>query len=143
MSIRIFRVLLGIGFVSNLILPFGVYHSYVEPYVIDYLWGYKSPVGWIGLVLGLLLLAYPRTPVARKLSIGLFMVISGTLLLASVVITPSVTYDLLNLWHGTSIRAWDIDRSTMNLWPVFLSIASIVIGAGPLRKRRVGKQGMS
>ena len=128
MSVNAIRIVLGFGFFSNLVLPFGVYHSYVEPYVTDYLWGYKMPFAWIGFLVGLLLLAYPRTPLVKKLNVGQLLVLGGIILLASLLAMPLLTNNILNLWHGTDTNAWDVDRETLILWPLILSISSIVTG---------------
>ena len=57
---KLLRVAYGLLLGTVLFIPFGAYHSRVEPYIIGFLWGYHLPVGYAALVSGLVVILYPK-----------------------------------------------------------------------------------
>ena len=122
------RLAYGIMLGSLLVTPFGVYHSRSEPYIIGYLWGYDLPIGYIGLLLGIVVVLYPRLNALRSLRLSSLMPFIGLVLLLSFFFTPS--YYFVNLLHGTSFASFqiDVDFQLGNLVVMGLSLLSIVFG---------------
>jgi hypothetical protein len=110
-----------------LIMPFGVYHSRVEPYIIGSLWGYNLPIGYIGLILGILVILFPKTALSRKSSLGVAMVTIGLLLIGSLLIPRE---SLINWINGTSFSGSqiDIDYAVGNAVTLFIGMTSIIAG---------------
>ncbi len=111
-----------------LIMPFGVYHSRVEPYIVGSLWGYNLPIGYIGLILGMLVILFPRTVLARKSSFGVAMVVIGFSLIGSVYLVPRES--LINWINGTNFSGSqiDVDFAIGNAITLFMGLFSIIAG---------------
>ena len=111
-----------------LVTPFGVYHSISEPYVIGYLWGYNLPIGYIGLLLVIVMILYPKGISLRSLRFSSFMPIIGLSLLITLIFSPN--YYFINLQHGTNFSAdqIDIDFQLGNSAVVIFSLLSIAFG---------------
>lgn len=122
------RLFYGVMLGALLIMPFGVYHSRVEPYIIGSLWGYNLPIGYIGLMLGILVIFFPKTALSRKSSLGVAMVIIGLLLIGSVYLVPRESF--INWINGTSFSGSqiDIDYAVGNAVTLFIGMASIIAG---------------
>jgi hypothetical protein len=58
MRLQLLQVAYGVMLGALLFTPFGVYHSRVEPYITGYLWGYHLPVGYVGVLLGMVAVLY-------------------------------------------------------------------------------------
>ena len=124
---KVFRVAYGLLLVAVLFVPFGAYHSLVEPYIIGFLWGYQLPVGYVALVSGLLVILYPKLN-ALKGRLDFLVVIIGLLLLLSFMFFPKEFF--INLLHGTSFSAAqiDVDSPVGNLVVWGLSLLSLALG---------------
>jgi hypothetical protein len=111
-----------------LVMPFGVYHSISEPYITGYLWGYDLPIGYVGLLLGILAVLYPKVSHLRSLKFSSLMPIIGPFLLLTLIFSPN--YYFINLLHGTSFSSFqiDVDFQLGNSAVVGLSILSIALG---------------
>jgi hypothetical protein len=111
-----------------LVAPFGVYHSRSEPYIIGYLWGYHLPIGYVGLLLGILVAMYPRLHVQKSVRLSSLMALIGLTLLLSLVFSP--TDYVINLIHGTSFGGAqiDVDFAIGSSIAVWLSLFSTVFG---------------
>ncbi len=124
---RAVRTLFGTAFILLLFFPFGVYHSMAEPFISGFLWGFKLPVGWIGLIIGSMLLAYPKLPLDRISPFGYLVAIGAALVLASLEV-PIRPEAVVNFWHGTNIP-YDVDKYyTYTAFVRSLCMPIIVIG---------------
>jgi hypothetical protein len=122
------RFLYGAALIAVLFAPFGIYHSFSEASVMGTLWGYHLPIGYLGLALGLAVMAYPRAGLTKKLSFASFMVITGFLLIATALLTPEEYF--VSLIHGgnTNPAMIDIDYPIGN-WLVWgLTLFSVTAG---------------
>ena len=122
------RLAYGIMLGSLLVTPFGVYHSRSEPYIIGYLWGYDLPIGYIGLLLGIVVVLYPRLNALRSLRLSSLMPFIGLFLLLSFFFFPN--YYFINLLHGTNFSSGqiDVDFPVGNSAVWGLSLLSISLG---------------
>lgn len=120
------RLLYGIALIALLFTPFAFYFSRAEPYFMGYIWGYHLPIGYIGLVLGLLVILSPK--IARKLNFGTIMVVIGLSLLISVYLSPYEYF--INLIHGTNFPggAIDVEYPIGHIVTLYLALFSIIIG---------------
>jgi hypothetical protein len=120
----VYSVLLG----ALLVMPFGVYHSLTEPYITGYLWGYDLPIGYIGLLLGMMIVFYPKVNPLKSLKFSALMPIIGLFLLVTIIFSP--TYYFINLQHGTSFSAAeiDVDFQLGNSAVVIFSFLSVTLG---------------
>ena len=83
MNLKPLRVCYSIILIALLFIPFGVYHSRSEPYLIGSLWGYQLPIGYVGLLLGLFVILYSRMAFGKNLRFGSVMIGIGFLLILS------------------------------------------------------------
>lgn len=122
------RLAYGIMLGALLVTPFGIYHSISQPYITGYLWGYDLPIGYIGLLLGILIILYPRVSSVRSLRFSSLMPIIGLFLLLTLIFSPN--YYFINLQHGTNFSAGqiDIDFQLGNSAVVIFSLLSIALG---------------
>jgi hypothetical protein len=111
-----------------LIMPFGVYHSGVKPYLIGSLWGYNLPIGYIGLALSILAIVFPKTVLARRSSFGIAMVAIGVLLVCSLYLVPREPF--INWINGTNFSSSqiDVDFAIGNAATLFIGMFSIIAG---------------
>jgi hypothetical protein len=118
----------GVMLGALLVMPFGVYHSISAPYITGYLWGYDLPIGYVGLLIGILAVLYPKVSHLRSLKFSSLMPIIGLFLLLTLIFSPN--YYFINLLHGTSFSSFqiDVDFQLGNLAVVGLSILSIALG---------------
>jgi hypothetical protein len=128
MRFQLLRLAYGIMLGALLFTPFGVYHSRVEPYIIGYLWGYNLPIGYIGVLLGILTVLYPRLNALRRLRFSSFMPFIGLFLLLSFLFSPKDYF--INLIHGTNFSPAeiDVDFAVGNSAVLGLSLLSIAFG---------------
>ena len=128
LMVKILRVIYGLVLVAMLFIPFGVYHSRSEPFIIGSLWGYNLPVGYVGLILGLLAILYQKIGFMKVFKVGSVMLFIGIILLVSFLLSPSESF--INLFHGTSFSAGqiDIDYPVGNSVVWGLSLFSIIAG---------------
>ncbi len=128
MRLQLFRLVYGIMLGALLVTPFGVYHSTSEPYVTGSLWGYYLPVGYVGLLLGILVILYPRFNILRSVKFGLLMVPIGLSLLTTLILSPNAYF--INLFHGTNFspNQIDVDFILGNSATLALSLLSIGVG---------------
>ena len=114
--------------VMLLFVPFGAYYSRVEPYIIGYLWGYHLPVGYAGLIAGIMVVLYSKLALVRKLRFGSIMIVVELFLFLSFFFWPKVySINLLQntRFDGTQV---DIDSSIGNSVVWGLSLISIIVG---------------
>jgi hypothetical protein len=128
MRFQLLRLAYGVMLGALLFTPFGVYHSRVEPYIIGYLWGYNLPVGYVGVLLGILAVLYPRLNALRRLRFSSFMPFIGLFLLLSFFFSPKDYF--INLIHGTNFSPAeiDVDFAVGNSAVLGLSLLSIAFG---------------
>ena len=126
--LQLVQLAYGIMLGSLLVMPFGVYHSMSEPYIIGSLWGYHLPIGYVGLLLGTSVVLYPRWSTLKSLKFSLLMIFIGLSLLVSFLIFPKDYF--INLLHGTSFSPFqiDIDYPLGNSAVIGLSLLSITFG---------------
>ena len=126
--IQLVRLIYGIALAFLALTPFGAYHSISEPYVSGFLWGYNLPVGYIGLLLGILVILYPRFAVTRILRFSSVIVIIGLSLYLAFALSPTSYF--INLLHGTNFISGqiDVDSPIGNLIVVWLSLFSVASG---------------
>ncbi len=136
MILQPLRLVYGLVLVAVLFTPFGVYDSILEPYVIGSLWGYHLPVGYVGLVSGIMVVLYPKLAVVRSLRFGSVMILVGLFLLLSFFFSPKDYF--VNLRHGRSFDGGqiDVDYPAGNSVVWGLSLLSIAAGS-VLRTRRI------
>ena len=129
MRLQLLRLVYGMLLGALLVTPFGVYHSRSEPYIIGALYGYHLPIGYIGLLLGILVVLYPRLSTLRSLKFSSLMIFIGLSLLLSFLFFPKDYF--INLLHGTSFSPSqiDVDYPIGNSAVLGLSLLSIVIGS--------------
>ncbi|MCW4005344.1 MAG: hypothetical protein NWF04_01900 [Candidatus Bathyarchaeota archaeon] len=134
----VFRLLYGVMFGALLAVPFGVYHSTVEPYVAGVLWGYSLPVGYVGLALGLAAAFYSRLEKRGGMRFSRFLMLAGLLLLLVFAFAPKDGF--VNLVHATSFSAAkiDVDYAVGN-WAV-MGLATLSIFTGLTAKISHKKQ---
>jgi hypothetical protein len=128
MRLHFLRLAYGVTLAALLVTPFGVYHSRVEPYITGYLWGYNLPIGYIGVLLGIVTVLYPRFNALRRLRFSSFMPFIGLLLLLSLFFSPKEQF--INLIHGTNFSSFqiDVDFAVGNSAALGLSLFSIAFG---------------
>jgi hypothetical protein len=128
MRLHFLRLAYGVTLVFLLVMPFGVYHSRVEPYIMGYLWGYNLPVGYVGLLLGIAAVLYPKLNNRRNSRFSSFMPLIGLLLLLSFFFSPKDYF--INLINGTNFSSIqiDVDFAVGNSTVLGLSILSIAFG---------------
>jgi hypothetical protein len=128
MRLQLLRLAYGVMLGALLVTPFGVYHSRVEPYITGYLWGYNLPIGYAGLLLGIVAVLYPRLNALRRLRFSSFMPFIGLFLLLSVFFSPKDYF--INLIHGTNFSSVqiDVDFAVGNSAVLGLSLLSIAFG---------------
>ena len=107
-------------------VSFGVYHSISEPYIQGCLFGYELPVGYVGLFLGILVIASPKLAFLKNKNFGSLMLLSGLLLFLALVLSPKEYF--VNLIHRASFDYSHVDvkysiGSTLAMWLSFLSFA--------------------
>jgi hypothetical protein len=132
----VYSILLG----ALLVTPFGVYHSLSEPYITGYLWGYNLPIGYIGLLLGTIIILYPKVNPLKSLKFSSLMPFIGLFLLLTLIFSPN--HYFINLQHGTSFSSAqiDVDFQLGNSAVVFFSFLSIVLGLASAVILRYRKQ---
>jgi hypothetical protein len=128
MRLQLLRLAYGVMLGALLFTPFGVYHSRVEPYIIGYLWGYNLPIGYVGVLLGIVAVLYPRLNALRRLRFSSFMPFIGLFLLLSFFFSPKDYF--INLIHGTNFSPVqiDVDFPVGNSAVLGLSLLSIFSG---------------
>ncbi len=128
MRFQFVRYVYGLMLSGLLFTPFLFYHSLAEPYIMGTLWGYQLPIGYVGFLLGILAIAYPRFTMLKNLRFSTLMAIAGLSLLVALILTPS-DY-LINLLNGTSFTPsqMDIEASLGSIAVVWVSFLSITVG---------------
>lgn len=128
MQLQLLRVAYGVMLGALLFIPFGVYHSRVEPYITGYLWGYNLPVGYIGLLLGAAVILYPRLHALRRLRLNAFLSLIGLSLFLTFLFSPKDYF--INIINGTNFSPAqiDVDFAVGNSAVLGLSILSIAFG---------------
>jgi hypothetical protein len=125
--LKVLRVVYGVLLVAVLFVPFGTYHSTVEPYITGNLWGYQLPVGYVGLVSGLAVLLSPKLQLLKG-RLDFIMVTIGLVLLLSLLLS-SIGF-FINLANGTNFTGAqiDVDSSVGNFVVWGLSLLSLALG---------------
>jgi len=128
MRLHFLRLAYGITLAALFFMPFGVYHSRVEPYITGYLWGYNLPIGYLGLLLGIAAVLYPKLNKLRSVRFSSFTPFIGLFLLLSFFFSPKDYF--INLIHGTNFSSVqiDVDFAVGNPAVLGLSILSIAFG---------------
>ncbi len=126
--VQILRVIYGTVIVAMLLIPFGVYHSRSEPYITGNLSGYNLPIGYVGLISGLMAILYHKINILKGFKFGSVMIFIGIILLVSFLLSPSESF--INLFRGTSFSSGqiDIDYAVGNSVVWGLSLFSIFAG---------------
>ena len=136
------RLVYGMLLGALLVTPFGVYHSRVEPYVMGSLWGYNLPIGYVGVLLGILVILYPRFGTLGNLRFSSLMSIIGVSLLATFFFTPRDYF--INMLHGTNFSPIqiDVDFALGNSAVLGLAVLSIAVGlvSFALEKRMINRE---
>jgi hypothetical protein len=137
--VLILRLVYGLALIAPLFIPFVFYFSRAEPCVMGNLWGYQLPVGYIGLLLGLLVILAPKNILARRPSFGTAMVVIGLLLIISDFLSPHEY--VINVIHGTSFSggAIDIEYPIGHVVTLYLGLFGIVAGITPNMLVRIPK----
>lgn len=142
MRFQFLRLVYGVMLGALLVTPFGVYHSRSEPYVIGSLWGYHLPIGYVGLLLGIAVILYPRVSALRRRRFSLLMSIIGLSLLATFFFTPRDYF--INMLHGTNFSPIqiDVDFALGNSAVLGLAVLSIAVGlvSFALEKRMINRE---
>jgi hypothetical protein len=68
---RYIRWLFGTTLMTVLFIPFGVYHTMTEPYVVGTLWGFMLPIGYVAAASGVAIVLYSRSRLLKKIGFGL------------------------------------------------------------------------
>ncbi len=128
MRFQFVRYVYGLMLAGLLFTPFIFYHSRAEPYIMGVLWGYQVPIGYVGFLLGILAIIYPRFTVLKNLRLSTIMAIAGLSLLVALIFNPS-DY-LINILNGTSFTPsqMDVEASLGSLAVVWISFLSITVG---------------
>lgn len=128
LSFQLVRFVYGLMLAGLLVTPFLFYHSRAEPYIMGVLWGYQLPIGYVGLLLGILAIVYPRFTVLKNLRFSTIMAITGLSLLVVFVFNPS-DY-LINILNGTNFTPgqMDVETSLGAIAVVWISFISITVG---------------
>jgi hypothetical protein len=128
MRFQLLRVAYAVMLGALLVTPFGVYHTRVEPYLTGYLWGYNLPVGYIGLLLGIAVVLYPRLHAFRRLRLSAFLSLIGLFLFLTFLLSPKDYF--INIFNGTNFSPAqiDVDFALGNSAVLSLSILSIAFG---------------
>jgi hypothetical protein len=136
MRLQLVRLVYGVMLGALLVMPFGVYHSIAEPYIVGSLWGYYLPIGYAGLLLGAIAVLYSRLGTLRSLKFSSLMVIIGLSLLLTFIFSPTDYF--INLLHGTNFSAGQIDVDFIlgNSAVLGLSLLSIIVGLASLLQKR-------
>jgi hypothetical protein len=126
--VQTLRLVYGLLLAAILFIPFGVYHSLLEPYIIGYLWGYDLPIGYVGLTLGLLVVLSQKIDFVKALKFGSVMMVIGIFLILTFLFQPKDFF--INLFHGTSFSPGqiDIDYQIGNSAVLGISLFSIITG---------------
>ena len=129
MQLQLLRVAYGVMLGALLFIPFGVYHSRVEPYITGYLWGYNLPVGYVGLLLGVVAILYPRLDALRRLKFSAFLLFIGLSLFLTFLFSPGDYF--INLFNGTNFSSAqiDVDFAVGNSAVLYLALLSMVVGS--------------
>jgi len=128
--LQVVQIVYGVMLGGLLVMPFGVYHSISEPYIVGSLWGYQLPIGYVGVLLGILAVLYPKLGKLKTLRFSSLMIVIGVSLLSSFALIPSGYF--INLLHGTSFSPSqiDVDFALGNSVVFGLALLSIVFGLG-------------
>jgi hypothetical protein len=119
-----FRWLYGTTLMAILFVPFGVYHTMTEPYVVGALWGFMLPVGYVAAASGVAVIIYPRSTLLKKVEFGYLLMLVGVVLLFSLWMFPRELF--ISLLHGTNMI--DVDYSVFN--GAVMLLAFFNVGAG-------------
>ncbi len=66
MMLRLLRLAYSAMLISVLFLPFGVYHTMVEPYASGVLWGFMLHVGYVAAASGMAVILYSRSRIFKS-----------------------------------------------------------------------------
>jgi hypothetical protein len=92
------------------------------------LWGYQLPVGYVGLLLGVLMAVYPKVGKLKTLPFSLLMVIAGASLGAALLFSPNTYF--INLLHGTHFSPSQIDVDFALGNPAVLGLSLLSLAGG-------------
>jgi hypothetical protein len=120
---RLLRWAYGGFLIAVLFVPFGVFHTMVEPYVVGALWGLMLPVGYVSAASGVALILYSRSKSLKNLGLGYLLMLSGALMLLSALFPRELSISLL---YGTN--AVDMEYSIFNGTVVWLALINIAAG---------------
>jgi hypothetical protein len=128
LRLQLLRVAYGVMLGALLFIPFGVYHSRVESYITGYLWGYNLPIGYVGLLLGVVAVLYPRVHALRRLKFSAFLLFIGLSLFLTFLFSPRDYF--INLFNGTNFSPAqiDVDFAVGNSAVLYLALLSMVVG---------------
>ncbi len=107
LMLKILRIVFGMLLVAVLFIPFGVYHSLTEPYIVGHLWGFLLPVGYVAAALGIGVIVFSKSTLLRRFGLGYYLMLVGLLLLFFLLAFPSKYF--INLIQGTNFSFDSID----------------------------------
>jgi len=122
------RFIYGAALIAVMIAPFGIYHSLSEARIMGTLWGYHLPIGYLGLALGLLVMAYPHTGLTKKVSFAALMTSIGFLFMITILLTPEEYFVSLIHQANPETAMIDIDYPIGNSLVWGLSLFSVTTG---------------
>ena len=111
----------GFLLVLLMIMPFGVYGT---PQTQGILMGYQLPMGYAGLVTGLLTIFHRRLLLLKRVNPGHILLVGGALLVLAVRFTDPDYF--INLWHGTSFENWQIDVERYSVGTILTLLIGLV-----------------
>jgi len=118
----------GAALIALLPMQYGVYHSFSEASVMGILWGYHLPIGYLGLALGLLVMAYPHSGLTKKVSLAALMTSIGFLFVITILLTPEEYFVSLIHQANPMTAMIDIDYPIGNSLVWGLSLFSVTTG---------------
>ena len=133
---RTVRSMFGIICIIALFSPLAVYHYLGEASISGTLWAFMTPIGYVALILGIILVLYPKLWLHRRLRFPNLLIASGILMIIIYLVQPVKFF--LALWHGTTVE-YDIDMySPLVSLPFYLGVVSLLYGvfSKGLHKRR-------
>ena len=135
---QFFRLAYGLALASLLFIPFGVYHSTSEPYITGLLYGFHLPTGYIGLLLGITMVLYPKFAKVKNLRFETLLLLAGFFILLSLFFPSEYFINVLNKTSFNSSQI-DIDYPVGNLAVWGLSILSLSLWLGLKIRKLIAK----
>lgn len=121
---EILRYLLGFLYIISLFSPLAVYHSLEEPYLQGILWAFMTPLGYISLVIGILIIFYNKLKFVNRLHHSSLIFYSGIIIILTWLLQPTKT--ILKMYYSTTTE-FDLDYySPLTTLPIIIAVISIL-----------------